>query len=509
MGLGLRAAATVVLLLLFPTVMLALLAGLITVELLALRESTALAAKWAFVAVPVGLVLAKGLGTLVAKIHAPAEGVRLTEAAQPELWGLVRKLAVVAGTRPPDEIYLTAEVNAAVMEETRLLGLIAGTRRMFIGAPLLAGLREDQFAAVITHELAHYGNGDTRLTGMAYRGRRALLRTVSELDRSDFFQKLLAFLLIGYLKLYLRASTAVCRRQELAADQAAARAAGSPAASGALRELAPLDAAWDAFTEHHLLLGWQDGYLPADVFGGFADFRASVDDQLDRLRQNPPADGSPYDTHPPTGTRVTAIDALAAAPVVELDQRAGTVVLRDPKTVLDAALLTALVPEAAGKQRADWATLAALHGRAVTTAQAAATMEAAVVFARESPSVRTLLDTLDAGRLTDLAKPETPMPNDAGPQGRREFVRGKVIEGVTAAVQAVLVDAGVARWTPTWPSGAEFVIDEPYAGRIEPLVAAACADPADTAGLRALLAEAGADLDAELAPPARKEAVTR
>jgi Zn-dependent protease with chaperone function len=407
----------------------------------------------------------------------------------------VRRLADVAGTRPPDEIYLTSDVNAGVMEETRLLGLVAGRRRMFIGAPLLAGFREDQFLAVLTHELAHYSNRDTRLSGVVYRGRRALVRTVGGLNRADWFQRMLAWLLGGYLKLYLRVSTAVCRRQESAADEAAARAAGSAAAAGALRELAAIHRAWEAFTRNHLLLGWRFGYLPADVFGGFAEFRGSVADQLAEIRRNPPAETLPYDTHPPLNTRVAAIEALTAAPVIEVGDRAAITVLRDPATVLDAALMSGLAPEARIKRRADWATLATLHGRAVASAKAATALDNAANAIGQRQTLRTLLDVLDAGRLPELAGHLENLPDGAQSRARREFARDVVLEAVTAEVQLSLVTAGVARFEPSWASGAELVLDEPYATRLPPLLTAACADPADTAGLRGLLEEAGADLD--------------
>ncbi|WP_431676531.1 M48 family metallopeptidase [Kitasatospora sp. KL5] len=65
--------------------------------------------------------------------------VAVTPEEQPELWEQVRAAAEVTGERPPDELYLVAEVNAAVAEQTRLLGLLPGRRRMLLGVPLLAG----------------------------------------------------------------------------------------------------------------------------------------------------------------------------------------------------------------------------------------------------------------------------------------------------------------------------------------------------------------------------------
>jgi hypothetical protein len=77
MGVLPRAAVTVALLVLFPVMLLALLAGLVTVEVLAIGHSGFVAVKWLLLAGPAGLVLVRGLGTLVAKIGGEVEGYRL------------------------------------------------------------------------------------------------------------------------------------------------------------------------------------------------------------------------------------------------------------------------------------------------------------------------------------------------------------------------------------------------------------------------------------------------
>lgn len=59
--------------------------------------------------------------------------VALTPQDQPELWEQVRAAAEAMGERPPDELYLVAEVDAGVAEQSRLLGLLPGRRRMLLG----------------------------------------------------------------------------------------------------------------------------------------------------------------------------------------------------------------------------------------------------------------------------------------------------------------------------------------------------------------------------------------
>jgi Zn-dependent protease with chaperone function len=489
MGLWVRAVLSVALLAAVPAVLLLLLGGLVTAEILLVRDHHAI---WTILIVPAAIALVRGLRMLMSTIDTSATGVPLTEQEQPDLWGLVRQLAVVADTQPPDEIYLYAAANAAVMEESRLLGLASVRRRMFIGAPLMAGLREDQLAAILTHELAHYSNRDTRLSGMAYRGRRAFVSTVSALNQ-DWFQKALAMLLAIFMNLYLRASTGLSRQQERAADEAAARAVGSGPAGSALRELAAISESWDLFMGNHLVWGWQAGYLPADAFGGYAEVRLAKSEELDRIRQNPPAESTPYDTHPPLTVRVAAIEAMAADPVVEVGRRDGVCLLRDAPAVLDAALLTGLVPEARDKRRTDWATLANVRGQTVKSSAAETMLASAATRTGGARTIRNLLDALDSGRVAELS--DSRPPAGMGLRARRELARPSVRKGLSAVIQVALVAAGVARWEPRWQSGVQFVADEPYKSTFPSLVEAAIADRADTTGLRDLLDAVKVDLD--------------
>ncbi len=83
---------------------------------------------WTIAYVPNGVAAAKILGVLglllfatlsgvVVSLRKPRgelPGIELTPAEQPALWHTVAQLASAVGTRPPDEIRLVAEVNAAV-----------------------------------------------------------------------------------------------------------------------------------------------------------------------------------------------------------------------------------------------------------------------------------------------------------------------------------------------------------------------------------------------------------
>ena len=96
----------------------------------------------------VGAVVA-GLWQALKSTPSEPHGLLVTPAQAPVLWETVREMAVEAGTRAPDEIRLVPEVNAAVSEDTRLLGLVAGRRRLYIGLPLLQTFTVDQMRSVL------------------------------------------------------------------------------------------------------------------------------------------------------------------------------------------------------------------------------------------------------------------------------------------------------------------------------------------------------------------------
>lgn len=177
----------------------------------------------------VTLLLAGGICYATWKVvrarPAPMPGLILPEHRSPELWREVRAIAAAVSTRAPDEIRLTADANAAVSEDARLLGLVGGRRYLYLGVPLLQGMTLQQLRFVLAHELGHYSHQHTRLGELTYRGRVVIARTILQVGPSS----LGGLLLSAYAGLYRLVSAAVSRAQEIEADRVAARFAGTPA----------------------------------------------------------------------------------------------------------------------------------------------------------------------------------------------------------------------------------------------------------------------------------------
>ena len=234
------------------------------------------------VAVFLGTVWAVGYGTWKA-LRADRDGppgIPLTLHNAPLLWQAVYELSAAVGTRAPDEVHLVAEVNAAVSERTRLMGLIGGRRLLYVGMPLLQTFTVAQLRSVLAHELGHYSGRHTRFAGISYRGRLALERTIGHLSQAN----VAGWVFRGYARLFILVEHAVSRRQELEADLASVRVAGRYAAAGALQEVEVLDTAFDFYMSRFVLPGLEAGYVPEDLFGGFAAMLRARAEEISALR---------------------------------------------------------------------------------------------------------------------------------------------------------------------------------------------------------------------------------
>ena len=103
--------------------------------------------------------------TLVKKLPSgnAIEGELLTEADAPRLWERIRQLAARVRTSAPDQIIAGIDTNFFVTEAPCMVsGQTLTGRTLFVSIPLLRILDTAEADAVLAHELAHLGGGDTR-----------------------------------------------------------------------------------------------------------------------------------------------------------------------------------------------------------------------------------------------------------------------------------------------------------------------------------------------------------
>jgi Zn-dependent protease with chaperone function len=91
------------------------------------------------------------------------DGELIAEADAPRLWERIRQLAGRVKTAPPDQIVAGIDTNFFVTEAPiEVGGRTLNGRTLFVSLPLLRVLDQSEADAVLAHELAHLGGGDTR-----------------------------------------------------------------------------------------------------------------------------------------------------------------------------------------------------------------------------------------------------------------------------------------------------------------------------------------------------------
>jgi heat shock protein HtpX len=236
-------------------------------------------------------------------------GPPLEPKEHPKLFESLAEIAKATKQEMPSEVYLTAEVNAWVMNRGGVMG--CGSRRvMGLGLPLLQVLSVSQLRAVLAHEFGHFHGGDTKLGPWVYKTRAAIGRTLEGLAAHD---SLLQKPFLWYGKAFLRMTHAVSRRQEFAADALAARIVGAHPLIEGLKRLHGAALAFNAYWINEVAPVLSQGFHPPLVEGfrrylASSQIKAAVSTSLDREL----AEGEmhPYDTHPPLRERVAAVQSV-------------------------------------------------------------------------------------------------------------------------------------------------------------------------------------------------------
>jgi len=529
MSTTLRALRAVLLLFGFHALNLVLLAALAAVDVAAYRWLPGpFSGKIVIVSVLLAIPVVRGMFMLRApKVEDPA-GLPVTEADEPALWALVRELADAAGTRAPDRIVLTGDVNAGVREQSRLLGLLPGPRHLQLGVPLMTGLSEAQLRAVLAHEYGHYTGGDTRLSALVYRGREQIGRVIEQFhakaDRTEAKERarqekaaakgkkpkeidasgsgvtyrMMAWIYTLYANFYMRASLTTARGQEYAADLAAARIAGRDATASALREIQVVDSAHDFYLESYASLGTPARLLPprGEFFGGFGRMLTARALELVPLRMRLPEEPvSPYDSHPPTAERIRRIEALPADGRAEDARGTALGLLTDPERTL-AALEDVLLSDETRtfRRTADWNELLDAAMADTLTSLDTPLHRALAFYTKDRPTLPALLTVIDDGQLWRMAQ-RLPLSDEAAAaKGRafREFVRPALRDSLRSMVLAEFSAHSLLRWEFSWERSAtphlpDAGTDTEAHEALDAAVDAALADRPDTGPLRALL----------------------
>ncbi|GAA0531189.1 hypothetical protein GCM10010172_09870 [Paractinoplanes ferrugineus] len=406
-------------------------------------------------------------------------GVPVSRTDAPALWSMIDDAATAAGVRPPAAVTVVAGATVTLSEHARLAGLRGGRRELFLGMPTLLAWDETWLRAAVAHELAHGSPRLGRFAPLAYRGRAAVARIVPRIPRRSPSGPLLR----AYAGWYGAADAPFAREQELFADRVAAEFAGGRAAAGVLRDGPVLDGLQQIFHAEYLSPGWQAGFVPDDVFGGFLRVLAARGEDLAMLRMvEPPAPGR-WDPHPPVPERLAALAELTVEGPEPEPAAAGDLLPELP--ALGRALQAVAFPPA-GRTVTSWDEFFGAARLAEMEREADASLRA-ISRVAGSP-VRGAADVLELaadGRLRKIA--ETVFGDLPA-----EETTGRIAELIALLLALAALHGGVARWRHSWLGTAEVVAPDGA-----PLdltgVAELATDPATVGEARERIAAMGID----------------
>lgn len=247
------------------------------------------------------------------------EGKVLSEADAPALWARVRSLCERLATRPPARIIAGIDSNFFVTEvELALNAFVGGSsleagermpaeRTLYVSLPLLETLSKDEADAVLAHEMAHLGGGDTEasknispLISRFQHYLRALFEGVVTLP--------IYYFMLAYFALFTLALSKSARERELEADAAAARITSPLHIARALVKVGAyasfrnrVEDSLFAENAKHDELG-----IANRIQAGFADYVATPKLAFDLHDAVIP---HPFDTHPPLRERMKNVGA--------------------------------------------------------------------------------------------------------------------------------------------------------------------------------------------------------
>ncbi|MFC7484104.1 M48 family metalloprotease [Luedemannella flava] len=481
-----RAALSVLMLVGFYVLALGIIVGLgiLSVLMFLNTSGTAGAAKLGFLTIAVAVAVVVALWKVAKAKPEPEPGLPLSPEQAPELWHLVRGLAAVAQTRAPDEILLVPDVNAAVSEDTSMLGLIGGRRRLYLGIPLLQAMNLAQLRSVLAHELGHYSGRHTQLGAVAYRGQTAILATVGQLSGN-----IVGWLLKQYAKLYLLVAAAVNRTQELEADELSVQVAGRAVAQHTLRELPVISMAWNFYEGRYIAPGWEAGYAPtpADFFGGFGGLLHARTGELDELRKEPPPDEqSRWDSHPSIAARVYAMDRMTDV-AVPVDTRPATSLI--PRFDRAAEAVAAKAVDFGNRTQLPWDQFTAVAVLVQEQRQADLVYRAAARLTGSGEAgLATVFGLVQAGRIGELSA-------EFFPEATRREAAKLFADPMELLLRVAAVRSNVAYWRHSWTGRPEFVRTDGQPLNLQPIAAEAVA-PESLDRAAAHLAALGIDVAA-------------
>lgn len=209
------------------------------------------------------------IGLCRALFPSSPKGFKLIREEYVSLFRMIEATAHKVGTRVPDHVLLVPGSEIAVY------GMF--TRTLLLGAVSLRQLSAKEMECILAHEMAHFGNADTRIGMIVGTIHRTLSMQAQSMKLTDASGLLIWHLLKGinyaiYSALrwiFLLFYAPYSRSREYLADAVAARVTSAQAFCAALQSYVYYTSAFQAIVPQQVIIILQQKMLPSNVYQDF------------------------------------------------------------------------------------------------------------------------------------------------------------------------------------------------------------------------------------------------
>lgn len=204
-----------------------------------------------FLIIAAGATIYGMIRSLLVKVDTSDPGRELKIEEAPALYQLTAEVAQMMGTRPIDEIRITALNDLAVYEKGTWREKMndKGKRILILGTSVLTDFKKEDFKAVLAHEYGHFTHRDTAGGEIALRVQNDMTKYFVALYNAG--QNTTWNIAFHFLRLYnfifRRISHGATRLQEVLADKVAAETFGARAFANGLTHVIKREIEFDKY----------------------------------------------------------------------------------------------------------------------------------------------------------------------------------------------------------------------------------------------------------------------